>query len=76
MRRRRSHDGVAWRPPTIQDPKTGLYCRRCSRRHGYNGTDKLKTSYGKDGNQIVGHWLCPKSGDVLGEIIRMQVDDD
>lgn len=76
MTRRRSHDGVSWKPPTIQDPKTGLYCRRCSSRHGYNGTGKLKIYYTVEGNQIVAYWMCPKYNYLLAELLREVIEDE
>src|ERR1700760_1646643 len=68
--RRRSHDGVSWRPPTLQDVGMGLWCARCHARHPYNGSGKLllQFRFDQDGKPLNPLWLCPIRGDVLGEL--------
>jgi len=68
MVRRRSHDGVSWKPPTITDSKTGLYCRRCSKRHGYNGPGKLLLQSERYKGRWLFFWACPKHKHILGAV--------
>jgi hypothetical protein len=69
-RKKRSHDGVSWKPPTLQDKESGVWCRRCKIRHPYNGKNRLLTSYqfAQDGSPEALLWLCPRSGDVIGTL--------
>jgi hypothetical protein len=71
FRRKRKHRGVDWAqgdPPTLQDVHRGVWCRRCHKRHPYNGHGRLKTEYEKRGEAWVLLWVCPVSGDVVGEL--------
>lgn len=76
--RKRSHDGVSWRPPTLQDVGMGLWCARCHIRHPYNGSNKLAIQYqfSEDGQPLNPLWLCPFSWDVLGELNLKKENDD
>jgi len=71
IRRKKKSRGADWAqgdPPTMQEVHRGVWCRRCHVRHPYNGRDKLKTSFYKnDAGKWVILWLCPKSGDVVGD---------
>lgn len=73
-RRKRAHKGETWKeqaPPTMQEVHRGVWCRRCSKRHPYNGSDRVRlvSQYEKRGKSWVLMWLCPDYGHVVGEII-------
>ncbi len=73
FRRKRKHRGADWAqgdPPTLQDVNRGEWCSRCRLRHPYNGgaSSRLLTQYEKRGKVWVLLWLCPRSGDVVGEV--------
>jgi hypothetical protein len=67
-RRRRKHEGKNWTPPAPQDVSKGVWCPACSTRHPYNGTGRALTRYEKRGEHFVLMWLCPRRGNVIGEI--------
>lgn len=71
-RRKRKHKGETWgvpEAPTIQEVHRGVWCKRCKMRHPYNGTParRLGAQYEIRGKLRVLMWLCPASGDVIGE---------
>lgn len=73
FRRKRKHRGVDWGqgdPPTMQEVHRGVWCRRCQKRHPYNGSEsaKLVSMYERRGAANVLLWLCPVYGDVVGEL--------
>lgn len=72
FRRKRKHKGETWgvpEAPTLQEVHRGEWCPRCRIRHPYNGSKqrRLLTAYETRGKLRVLMWLCPVSGDVLGE---------
>jgi hypothetical protein len=73
FRRKRKSRGIDFSgqdPPTIQETHRGEWCRRCKMRHPYNGAvgAKLVSQYEKRGKAWVLCWLCPVSGDHVGEL--------
>jgi hypothetical protein len=73
FRRKRRRQGEVFsgqKPPTMQEVNKGVWCRRCHLRHPYNGSDRVRlgSAYEKRGNTFVLMWLCPNSGDVVGEL--------
>jgi hypothetical protein len=47
----------------------GIWCTRCHLRHPYNGKDKLDTDLEyRDGKFTALLWICPFSGDVVGQL--------
>src|SRR5260370_31245235 len=71
-RRKRKQRGVDFSgqvPPSKQDVDRGVWCRRCKVRHSYNSGDKLLSQYEKRNNAWILLFSCPKSGDVIGEIV-------
>ena len=68
--RKRMSVGKDWKPPEIQDADEGLWCKRCHIRHPYNGRSRLGLDYERRREFIVFLWLCPVSGDVIGERSR------
>jgi hypothetical protein len=67
-RKHRTHDGVSWKPPRLQDVSLGLWCPKCHQRHPYNGNGKLEIRYefNEDRSPRALHWLCPVTKNVVG----------
>jgi hypothetical protein len=60
----------------MQDTGAGVWCKKCHVRHPYNGRDRLNISYDKSSSgQITILWLCPITGDVIGERRRDDADE-
>lgn len=51
----------------MQDTQAGVWCSKCHVRHPYNGKDKLGIDYERREGVIVFLWLCPITGNVIGE---------
>lgn len=64
-RKGKSHNGVDWAPPTIQDPSTGPYCKNCHKRHRWKDSH---TQYDKRNAGWYLMWVCKKSGLVMEEV--------
>lgn len=67
-RRKRSVIGKDWTAPTLQDVGAGVWCKKCKIRHPYNGKAKLLCQFERRGSTFVTLWICPKTGDVVGEL--------
>jgi hypothetical protein len=74
-RRKRSVIGKEWTPPGLQDVSAGPWCPSCHIRHPYNGKDKCSISYDMhDGVRTI-QWLCPYTGQVIGQLPKEVKDD-
>lgn len=75
-RRRRKHVGKDWKPdqPEENIHARGVWCPRCGKSHPYNGHGKLVAQFERrsDGRWVI-LWLCPISGDVIGDTDRLRV---
>ena len=80
FRRKRKHRGEDWgqgTPPTLQDVHRGVWCRRCKKRHPYNGGQaKLIARFEERASGWVTMWCCPVYGDVIGELLPIGRKDD
>lgn len=69
-RKSRGADFSGQEPPTMQEINRGVWCKKCHKRHPYNGSKRIRlgTQYEKRGAHWVVMWLCPVYGDVVGTI--------
>ena len=74
-RRKRTVIGKDWTTPGLQDVTAGVWCKRCHIRHPYNGKGKLGLNYELRNGKYVLLWLCPISGDVVGERRSKEEDE-
>lgn len=70
FRKRRKFQGSAWTPPSMSaDAKDGEYCRACRKFHGYMSMGMSMEPMSGGEGRFRQLWSCPKTGDVIKEII-------
>jgi hypothetical protein len=70
-RRKRTSQGEMFKdqnPPSLQETHRGVWCTACKKRHPYNNAGRVLSHYEKRGECWVLSWLCPVTGNFIGDI--------